>query len=85
MAPDDTTVGRTPIELEVTQEAVDWLCTQERDASLGARPLRRTVQEAVENRLASMLVRGEVKEGDRVLVSVKAGALTVSAATDSSV
>jgi ATP-dependent Clp protease ATP-binding subunit ClpA len=63
------------IELEVTQEAVDWICSQERDASLGARPLRRAVEEAVENRLTSMLVRGELKRGDRAVVSLQAGVL----------
>jgi len=64
------------IELEVTTEAVDWICSQERDESLGARPLRRAVEQGVENQIAAMLVRGELKEGDRVLLAASAGRLT---------
>lgn len=68
------------IELVMTDEAVAWICAQDRDASLGARPMRRTIEQAVENPLAAMLVRAEIKGGDRVAISLKAGALTFSVA-----
>ena len=64
------------IELVVSKEAVAWICAQERDASLGARPLRRTIERAVENPLAAMLVRSEIDSGSRVVVGVKAHALS---------
>lgn len=66
------------IELVVTPEAAAWICTQERDASLGARPLRRTIERAVENPLATMLVRAEIKSGDRVVVGVEKQVLSFS-------
>ena len=68
------------IELVINTEAVAWICAQARDASLGARPMRRTIEQAVENPLAAMLVRAEIKGGDRVAISVKTDALTFSVA-----
>ena len=59
------------IELTITPEAVAWICAQDRDSSLGARPMRRTIEQAVENPLAAMLVRAEIKSGNRVVVGVK--------------
>jgi len=70
-------LGAQGIELVVTPEAVAWICAQERDASLGARPLRRTIERVVENPLATMLVRTEIKSGNRVLISVKGQALSL--------
>jgi len=64
------------IKLVVTAEAAAWICAQKRDATLGARPLRRTLERAVKNPLASMLVRSEIKSGDRIVIGEKADALT---------
>lgn len=64
------------IELVVSKEAVARLCAQDRDASLGARPLRRTIEQAVENPIATMLVRAEIKSGSRVDVGLENDALT---------
>jgi len=66
------------IELTITPEAVTWICAQRRDATLGARPMRRTIEQAVENPLAAMLVRAELKSGDRVVIAVKDQALSFS-------
>ena len=63
------------IELTITPEAVAWICAQDRDSSLGARPMRRTIEQAVENPLAAMLVQAEIKSGDQVVVGVKSNAL----------
>jgi len=64
------------IELVITTEAVAWICAQDRDSSLGARPMRRTIEQAVENPLAAMLVRAEIKSGNRVVIAVKDQALS---------
>ena len=66
------------IELIITPEAVAWICAQDRDPSLGARPMRRTIEQAVENPLAAMLVRAEIKSGNRVVIAVKDQALSFS-------
>jgi ATP-dependent Clp protease ATP-binding subunit ClpA len=66
------------IELVITPEAVMWICAQDRDPSLGARPMRRTIEQTVENPLAAMLVRAEIKPGNRVVIAVKDQALSFS-------
>ena len=42
---------------------------------MGARPLRRTLQTEVEDRLAELLLTGELKEGKTLKIGVKAGQL----------
>ena len=43
------------------------------DPAYGARPLKRTIQERIENPLASRVLRGEIGEGDAVTVEFRAG------------
>jgi ATP-dependent Clp protease ATP-binding subunit ClpC len=46
------------------------------DPSLGARPMRQTVQRLVEGPLAERILAGELREGDRVRIGVQGGELT---------
>lgn len=71
------------IELVISKEAVAWLCAQDRDASLGARPLRRTIERTVENPLANMLVRAEVKARSRITITVNSSGLSFIATAGS--
>jgi ATP-dependent Clp protease ATP-binding subunit ClpC len=50
------------------------------DPSLGARPMRQTVQRLVEVPLAEKILAGDFEQGDEVLIQVSAGALSFSAA-----
>ncbi|MGW4967836.1 ATP-dependent Clp protease ATP-binding subunit [Nonomuraea sp. NPDC004186] len=59
------------VTLEVTDAAKDWLAERGYQPEFGARPLRRTVQREVDNRLATMLLTGEIEEGGRVTVDVE--------------
>lgn len=54
------------IKLELTAEAQAYLSQQGYDPAFGARPLRRTIQDLVENPLAKMLLKGEFTAGDTV-------------------
>ncbi|GAA3520190.1 ATP-dependent Clp protease ATP-binding subunit [Actinocatenispora rupis] len=67
------------VELTVTPAAVDWLTDKGYDPQFGARPLRRTIQREVENRLSSMLLSGELSEGQRAVVDAADGHLTFRA------
>jgi ATP-dependent Clp protease ATP-binding subunit ClpC len=49
------------------------------DASLGARPMKRTLSRLVENPLADLMLRGDLDEGDTALVGVEGGEITVDA------
>jgi len=66
------------IELELTDEARDWVFRKEYDPEYGARPLRRAIQRYIENPLSGKIIAGEVKDGDRVRVSVVKDALDFS-------
>ena len=58
------------ITLEVTEPARGWLTREGYDPAYGARPLRRTVQREVGDRLARLLLAGDVGDGDTVRVDV---------------
>ncbi len=64
------------IEIEFTDAAVELLAEQGFDPEFGARPLRRTIQRRLDNRLAGMVLEGAVKPGDRVAVGAEDGELT---------
>ncbi|VIO66221.1 Chaperone protein ClpB [Bradyrhizobium ivorense] len=64
------------IELELDAKARDWLAEKGWDPAYGARPLKRVIQRSVQDPLAEMILAGEVKDGDRVAISVKGNVLT---------
>ena len=57
------------ITLSVDEAAKEFLINKGYDEKYGARPLRRTIQSSLEDRLAEEILDGAVKEGDEVLVS----------------
>ncbi|WP_458319125.1 ATP-dependent Clp protease ATP-binding subunit [Mycolicibacterium brisbanense] len=65
------------IELDVTTAAEDWLAEQGFDPKFGARPLRRTVQRQLDNKLSGLLLKGTVRSGDTVRVDADANGLVI--------
>ncbi len=65
------------IELVVEDIALDFLASVGYDPEFGARPMRRALQERVENNLAEMLLSGELKRRDKVIIGSE-GSLTVA-------
>ncbi|GAB3132679.1 ATP-dependent Clp protease ATP-binding subunit [Tsukamurella serpentis] len=66
------------VELEVSTAAQDWLADEGFQPEFGARPLRRTVQKEIDNRLSSMLLKGDVVPGDTVRVDAQDDGLTLA-------
>ncbi|HTZ10404.1 MAG TPA: AAA family ATPase, partial [Acidimicrobiales bacterium] len=66
-------VAERRLVLEVTPAARDWLADAGYDADLGARPLRRVLQRAVEDPLALALLEGRYADGDTVVVDAAPG------------
>src|SRR5476651_2689360 len=64
------------IVLTLDAAARDWLAAKGWDPAYGARPLKRVIQRNVQDPLAEMLLAGDVKDGDRVAISVKGNVLT---------
>jgi ATP-dependent Clp protease ATP-binding subunit ClpB len=58
------------IEIEITPEVKEKLADEGYDPVLGARPLKRIIQRRLQNVLALKILRGEIKDGERVVVSV---------------
>ncbi len=56
------------IKLEVTEAAKDLLGEKGYDEVFGARPLRRVIQEMVEDQLSDSLLRGQFRSGDTAVV-----------------
>ncbi|MGD1916136.1 MAG: ATP-dependent Clp protease ATP-binding subunit [Phycisphaerales bacterium] len=57
--------------LELTGEAQAQLAAEGWDPAYGARPLKRTIQQRIENPLASRILAGEFGAGDTILVEVQ--------------
>ena len=56
------------LRLTVTPSAREWLAVEGFDPAYGARPLRRLIQREIGDRLAKMLLAGEVRDGGAVTV-----------------
>jgi ATP-dependent Clp protease ATP-binding subunit ClpC len=56
--------------LESTDGARDWLGEKGYDAEFGARPLRRLIQTEIEDQLSDLVLAGEFKEGEDIVVDV---------------
>jgi ATP-dependent Clp protease ATP-binding subunit ClpB len=69
------------ITLELDDRARNWLADKGYDPAFGARPLKRVIQTHLQNRLAEMILKGEVADGATVEVSEKGGALTFTVTT----
>jgi ATP-dependent Clp protease ATP-binding subunit ClpC len=65
------------IKLEVTEAAKDFLGEKGYDEVFGARPLRRVIQDMVEDKLSDDLLRGKFQSGDTVVVDVEEGEIVV--------
>lgn len=64
------------IELTVTDEAREYLIDKGYDEKYGARPLRRTIQNLVEDKMAEEMLDGSIKAGDTVQVGFDGEKLT---------
>ncbi len=66
------------LHLELTPEAERFVVDNAYDPAYGARPLKRYIQKHVETLAAKLILRGDVGEGDTILIDVRDGGLTAS-------
>jgi len=64
------------IEVELTDDAITWLTDNGYDPVYGARPLKRLLQTAVANPLATRVLEGALPEGSRVKIATNNSGLT---------
>jgi ATP-dependent Clp protease ATP-binding subunit ClpC len=67
------------IKLEVSDPVKDYLGEKGYDEVFGARPLRRTIQNLVEDKLAEEVLRGKYVMGDTVVLDMVDGQISMSA------
>ena len=65
------------ISIQVSDEAKKLLAKNGFDPQYGARPLKRYIQQTIENPLAMKIVSGKVKEGAKVKVAEKGGEIVI--------
>lgn len=70
------------IELKLDDAAKDWLAQNGYDTEFGARPLKRLIQQEVENPLATALLEGRVKDCSVAKLFVKGDKLEIADETD---
>jgi len=70
-------LGEKEIKLEVTDAAKDLLGEKGYDEVFGARPLRRVIQDMVEDKLSESFLRGKFQPGDTAVVDVEEGEIVV--------
>ncbi len=66
------------IKLDIGEGARDYLIKEGFSAEFGARPLKRLIQKVILDKLADKIVRGELKDGEKVKVNFKADSLVFS-------
>jgi ATP-dependent Clp protease ATP-binding subunit ClpA len=64
------------IMFSATDEALEFLADAGFDPEFGARPMRRALQEKVENKIAELMLQSKLKRGSRVTIGA-AGALFI--------
>ena len=71
-------LGDRGLKIEVSDAAKDELGRQGYDPQLGARPVKRVIQQKLQNQLAMKLLEGGFTEGDTILVNQHEGLFTFS-------
>jgi ATP-dependent Clp protease ATP-binding subunit ClpC len=66
------------LSLSATDAALDLLAVQGFDSEMGARPLRRVIQQRVEDPLSDSLLSGTFQEGDAILVDAADGEIILT-------
>jgi ATP-dependent Clp protease ATP-binding subunit ClpB len=64
--------------------AKKWLADEGYDPVFGARPLKRVIQNHLQNQLAEMILAGEVVDGATVKISAGVGGLMIGNRTSAS-
>ena len=65
------------ITLDISDSAIKWLADNGYDSVFGARPLKRLIMSAVEDKIADLILSGAVLDGGTVVVDVHGKQLTV--------
>ena len=68
-------LSKKVIGINLSKKAKDYLLEKGYDAHNGVRPLRRLIQDTIENQIADLILSNEIQKGDVLEVGVKKGEL----------
>ena len=63
------------IEIEINKSAKNFILEKGTDVKFGARPLRRAIQRYMDDELSEMILRGELSDGETIVVNLKSDKL----------
>ncbi|WP_066759537.1 ATP-dependent chaperone ClpB [Crocinitomix algicola] len=63
------------IEIDATDEALEWLALEGYDPQFGARPVKRVIQKTLMNELSKSMLAGKISADSNVLIDLKDGEL----------
>ncbi|MBU5668548.1 ATP-dependent chaperone ClpB [Peptoniphilus sp. MSJ-1] len=66
------------IKIEITEPAEEFILNASFSPQYGARPVKRYISQTLETDISKMIIRGDVSEGDTILVDIGADDLQVS-------
>ncbi|UTO55592.1 ATP-dependent chaperone ClpB [Neoehrlichia mikurensis] len=64
------TISERKITITLTPEAKNWIIEHGYDTTYGARPLKRLIQQYIQNQLAKLMLSDTINEGDKIKVCV---------------
>ena len=64
-------LAQRKIEIEITEDAKERLALNGFNPIYGARPLKREIRQSIENPLSKALLKGEFKDGDKIIIDEK--------------
>lgn len=63
------------IQIEINKSAKNFILEKGTDVKFGARPLRRAIQRYMDDELSEMILRGELSDGETIVVNLKSDKL----------
>ena len=71
-------LGERDLQLEITPEAMKLLVKEGSDFTMGARPLKRSIQRLIEDPVSDLILKGDAKEGKIIKAEANDNTLVVS-------
>jgi ATP-dependent Clp protease ATP-binding subunit ClpB len=75
------TIKNRNIDIKLSSQAREWLADAGYDPSYGARPLKRVVQQNIQNQMAEMILAGEIKDSSSIDVGLQNGRIKIVTST----
>lgn len=73
----EKTLKERNIALNVTENAMDYIATKGYDVEFGARPLRRVIEQEVEDNVAEGIISGNIKDNSAITVDCENGKIVI--------